>query len=178
MLKVLDFGIVQLTTKAQIRGPHLTGDGLVQGTPSTMSPEQAQGEDLDGRSDLYALGCVAYFLITGRDVFVGDDPYTIVAAHLNDDPPAMQRPDGSAVPEALELVVRACLAKDRSQRPADARALARMLNAIALPAEHAWTPSRMQAWWLQHLPPHSTGLFAAAERKARSEQRTVQVAPT
>jgi len=159
VLKVLDFGIVAVQRKPTDKG--LTQAGMVQGTPSTMSPEQAMGESLDGRSDLYSLGCVAWFLITGKMPFAGSDPYTILSAHINSPVPSLSAATTRGIPPALEDIIAACLAKENDQRPADARALADALRALRLPPEEAWSEAQAAAWWSEQLPAQSTGALGS-----------------
>src|SRR4051795_12368624 len=128
--KLLDFGLVQ--PPAGARAPGLTREGQVLGTPRFRAPEQATGDGrvVDGRSDLYALGAVAYYLLTGRPPFEGDDGLTVLIAHARDPvaPPSRARP---GIPEDLERVVLRCLAKDPDDRFADAAALERALGECA-----------------------------------------------
>jgi len=131
-----DFGIAHIVGDAY-GGGTLTMDGTVLGTLSYMSPEQARGEaGLDGRSDLYALGCVLYELLTGAPPFVAATPWAILAKHMNE-APRPPRELCAAVPGVLEAVVLQLLAKAPGDRPAGAGEVARMLRA----ASHAGGPA-------------------------------------
>jgi serine/threonine protein kinase len=151
VLKVLDFGIVRMqrpdTEMAKTR------EGLVQGTPATMSPEQACDQPLDGRSDLYSLGCVAYWLLSGSQVFDGENAMELLNHHVGTTPvpPSvrMHRP----LPQGLEDLVMRCLAKDPAQRPATARLLAHALLELDLGREEPWDAARQRNWWERNLPP-------------------------
>jgi serine/threonine protein kinase len=172
VLKVLDFGIVRMqeptTDMARTRR------GLVQGTPATMSPEQATDQPLDGRSDLYSLGCVAYWLLTGRQVFDLDAPMELLTAHVQTPPTPPSRRLGRSLPPALEAVVMRCLAKEPGERPRHARDLAHDLRATLGDIGEAWDEARQHAWWDQHLParPMPTGdtgvsqVFAPRHRRS------------
>ena len=92
VIKVLDFGIVSVQSRAW--SAKVSNPEFVVGTPATMSPEQAQGEPLDGRSDIYALGCVAYWLLTASEVFRQADPVRLILAHIHDVPEAPSRRAG------------------------------------------------------------------------------------
>ena len=142
--KLLDFGLV--LPRAGSPAPHLTGEGQVLGTPLFMSPEQATsgGRVVDERSDLYALGAVAYYLLTGRPPFDGEDGIGVMIAHARDPvvPPSRDRPD---VPEDLERVVLRCLAKDPAERFPDAESLDGALGACACAGE--WGQERASRWW-------------------------------
>ena len=125
--KVLDFGIAksQVLTDAE----HLTMSGTVCGTPAYMSPEQAVGDDIDGRSDVYAIGVVLYEMLTGRLPFDEETPVKIILAHIQRAPLKMSpfRADVD-IPPALEAVVMSALAKKPADRPQSAAALAKMLS--------------------------------------------------
>ena len=113
--KLLDFGLVQLQ-KFDGNAQNLTQVGVITGTPSYMSPEQASGkQDLDGRSDIYSLGAVGYFLLTGQPPFVRDSAMQVIAAHLCEPvcAPDCHRPD---IPTDLQAIILKCLEKDRGHR--------------------------------------------------------------
>jgi tetratricopeptide (TPR) repeat protein len=126
-----DFGIAHIVGDAPAGGGELTTDGTVLGTVSYMSPEQGRGEPgLDGRSDLYALGCVLYELLTGGPPFVGPTPWAILGKHTTEAPrPLGER--GVAVPENLEAIVLQLLAKVPDDRPAGAAEVAQLLRAAS-----------------------------------------------
>ena len=92
-VKVLDFGLVKSVTATDTWSTSLaTAAGLTPGTPAYMAPEMALGEAVDGRADIYALGCVAYYLLTGLLVFEADNALQMIAKHLHDEPvPPSQR---------------------------------------------------------------------------------------
>jgi serine/threonine-protein kinase len=141
--KLLDFGLVQPAATAG--AAHLSREGQILGTPLFMSPEQARGaRDLDERSDIYSLGAVAYFLLTGRPPFEGEGGIAVMIAHARDPvpPPSRVRP---GIPEDLERVVLRCLAKDPAGRFADAEALERALGDCACAGD--WDRDRAARWW-------------------------------
>ena len=130
--KLLDFGLVRPAATA--RAAHLSAEGQILGTPLFMSPEQATGgRELDERSDIYSLGAVAYYLLTGRPPFEGEDGIAVMIAHARDPvvPPSRVR---AGIPEDLERVVLRCLAKDPAERYPDAASLERALGALRLRA--------------------------------------------
>jgi serine/threonine-protein kinase len=132
-VKVLDFGLVKAVSGEKNTGHSLeTAAGLTPGTPSYMAPEMAMGEHVDGRADIYALGCVAYWLLTGKRVFEAETSLQVVAKHLRNEPvPPSRRVPGLAIPPALETLVLQCLAKHPEDRPT-AASLAEKLNQIPL----------------------------------------------
>jgi serine/threonine-protein kinase len=128
-VKVLDFGLVKAVSSEKNTGHSLeTAAGLTPGTPSYMAPEMAMGETVDGRADIYALGCVAYWLLTGTQVFQAEGALQMVAKHLREDPmPPSERAPSREIPAELERIVLRCLAKRPDQRP-DAHELAELLT--------------------------------------------------
>ena len=150
VVKVLDFGLVVRDHQAAGEEARLTVPDEVGGTPAFMPPEVAVGGVVDGRADLYALGCVAYWLLTGTMVFEGRTTLEVIMRHLHEEPvPPSQRSE-LPVPQELEALVLACLAKDPAARPADAAALRRGLAAV--PLAEAWTDDHAAHWWRQHVP--------------------------
>ena len=128
-VKVLDFGLVKPIADRSLEQTLATQAGLVVGTPGYMAPEMVLSDTVDGRADLYALGCVAYYLLTGQQVFDGDTPMKVMAKHLQEPPipPSQRAPNG--VPPRLEQVILACLAKKPEDRPRERRGA----RAAALP---------------------------------------------
>jgi serine/threonine-protein kinase len=120
------------------------------GTPAYMAPEMALGDDVDGRADLYALGCVAYYLLTGEQMFTGDTVLEVVTQHLQAVPMPPSTRTELPIPAALEHLVLACLAKRPEERPQNARALAQALDAIG---GMTWSEEEAGRWWSQHHPP-------------------------
>ena len=149
-LKVLDFGLVKPRYLAE--GSHVSLAGAVSGTPGYVAPEHIAGKPIDGRSDLYSLGCVAYFLATGQRVFVRRDKAELLQAHLTEEPVApSRRAPQAAIPPSLDALVLALLARDPTARPPDARAL-RALVRGAMNDAPSWSEERREAWWAAHLP--------------------------
>jgi serine/threonine-protein kinase len=144
--KLLDFGLVRTSAE----GPdasRLTTVGTVMGTPAFLSPEQARGaEQLDARSDLYSLGAVAYFLLTGRPPFPRPTVAETLVAHLHEPPPPLT--GASDAPPGLQAAVLRCLAKDPDERFPDAGSLDAEL--AAHPCAAPWTEGRAAEWWRQH----------------------------
>ncbi|HEX7839256.1 MAG TPA: serine/threonine-protein kinase, partial [Kofleriaceae bacterium] len=196
ILKLLDFGIVQTVHDPALTPapapthapddaplpigatPKLTQLGAMLGTPGFMAPEQILGMQLDGRADLYALGCCAWWLLTGREVFARDDADArILHKHIYEPIPSLAAAMQGWCPPELEAVIAACLAKDVTDRPGDARALAAMLRAIPIPAERAWTADHAAAWWRAYQPATPPTGMATSEVQVimpgRTDQRPV-----
>jgi hypothetical protein len=131
-VKLLDFGLVRPVDD----DVHLTPSGAVAGTPAYMAPEQARGQEVDARCDLFSLGCVLYHTATGQLPFQGDDPMSLVLALATQQPapPRQLNPD---VPAGLNDLILRLLAKDPAARPASARAVADELAALAAAAPAA-----------------------------------------
>jgi serine/threonine-protein kinase len=150
-VKVLDFGLVKSTTASDEYQSQLTLDGSTTGTPAYMSPEMALGDkSLDARSDIYSLGCVAYWLLTGQLVFEGNTPTAVLLAHIQQTPvPPSQRTE-IPVPEDLERAILSCLAKDPAERPQTVQDLARLLESCVRTRD--WSRVQAERWWRTHAP--------------------------
>lgn len=150
-VKVLDFGL------AKDVGPvdqELTRAGQVFGTPLYIAPELARGQSsVEGSADIYSLGCVAFFMLTGETPFEGASPYDVVAKHLNVPPRAPSTRTDQDIPAELDEAILRCLAKQPEDRYPDMESLADALAAIEF--DPPWSSDRARAWWLQHPP--STG---------------------
>lgn len=194
VVKVLDFGLVRVAasdlpatapalSSAPVALPFtgggdakltLAAGGGMLGTPGFMPPEQALGEGVDARADIYALGCVAYWMLTGELVFERADINAMILATLQD------QPEFSAfapnVPRALTALIASCLAKAPADRPASARDLARELRAVELGPAPGWDAEAAQAFWHEHLPRKrrpEARQAVATERESLGEARTL-----
>ena len=148
-VKVLDFGLVVHDHRAAATA--LTLPGFVAGTPSYLAPEIALGlDDVDGRADLYSLGCVAYYLLTGQQVFTGDTAVALALAHVQAKPAPPSDRSEFTIPAALDALVLECLAKDPADRPVSADILSARL-AATVPRD-AWTDTAAKRWWEYHKP--------------------------
>jgi serine/threonine protein kinase len=128
-VKVTDFGIA----KAIDSGEHLTVTGSLLGTPSYMSPEQARGASVDGRSDIFSVGCILYEMLTGKKAFVGDSITALIFKIITEEPPSLKTIDPS-IPEPMVRIIMRALSKAPETRHASAQELARELLALASPA--------------------------------------------
>jgi serine/threonine-protein kinase len=115
-----------------------------------MAPEVALGENADRRADLYSLGCVGYWLLTGRLVFDARTPMEMATRHVGDPPEPPSRFSELDVPPELDAIILSCLAKEPKERPRDAAALASRL--AACPLDVPWTEERGRHWWDVHQP--------------------------
>jgi serine/threonine-protein kinase len=143
MMKVLDFGLVK-----EMHNPHtrdITQYAKVLGTPLYMAPERLRNPaDADARADIYALGAVAFFIITGRHVFEANTDHDLVYQILNNPAPSLLAA-GVDVPEVLDSLVARCLAKDREDRPAAIEEVESALNEAA--RQRPWREEDAKAWW-------------------------------
>jgi len=155
--KVLDFGLVKaLESEVEAK---VTRDQVITGTPYFLSPEAlTTPQRVDARSDLYSLGGVAYYLLSGHHVFEGASLVEVCAQHLHAQPAPPSERLGAALPADLEAVVLACLEKDPGRRPPSARALADRLAACA--GVGVWGEADARAWWT------ARGQRLASTRKA------------
>lgn len=153
-VKVLDFGLVKQLEPSETL--NLTIGGTCVGTPAYMAPEVALGQSqLDGRVDIYGLGCVAYFLLTGSQVFKETTATAAAIAHVQKIPIPPSQATELPIPAELEEIVLRCLEKKPGNRPASARELNRLLAAITVTPE--WTPESAEKWWELHCPSSPTG---------------------
>jgi eukaryotic-like serine/threonine-protein kinase len=144
-VKVLDFGLVK-TAWSMGDDDHLTNEGTITGTPAYMAPEAALGgQEIDARVDLYGLGCVAYWLLTGERVFIGRTPVEVLMHHIKTPPVPPSERTGRPIPASLEALVLACLAKDPDDRPVSVEWLAARLAECETAGD--WTPARAHEWW-------------------------------
>ena len=151
-VKVLDFGLVKHFQAPA--GSMLTMEGTTLGTPAYMAPEIVLGDPgVDGRADIYSLGCVAYYLLTGSPVFSGQTAVATALAHVNETPVPPSARSEFEIPSALEAVILECLAKEPAERPRSAVDVAQRL-AAAIP-EGGWTPEHAHTWWELHHPQSS-----------------------
>lgn len=143
VVKLLDFGLVKpLADKASVE---LSMEGAITGSPLYMSPEQGLGDgDVDGRSDIYSLGAVGYYLLTGRPPFEGDRPIKVILAHAHEEvtPPSRLRPE---VPGDLEQVILRALAKRPEDRYPDVESFSEALGQCE--AAGRWSREEAARWW-------------------------------
>ncbi|WP_436777362.1 protein kinase domain-containing protein [Yinghuangia sp. YIM S09857] len=171
-VKVLDFGIAKALADTATR---LTSTGGMVGTPAYLSPEQIDGADVDGRTDVYSLGCLLYELLTGRPPFTGDSPFAVMNQHLSKAPaaPSELRPE---VPASVDAVVLRALAKKADERYPDAGSFRAALEQVreaarqtvvavpapppiaSAPTAHAYRSEAVPAAW----PPGAVGVAGPA----------------
>jgi eukaryotic-like serine/threonine-protein kinase len=175
--KVLDFGLVKLDA-AQKDGDGaatITTESSTSGTPAFMAPEVVLGDAVtDHRVDLYALGCVAYWLLTGKLLFEGASAVEVMFHHVHTAPVGPSKRSGLEIPGPLEALVMECLEKDPTRRPASAEAVSARLNAIRL--EQPWTAERAEHWWARHRPPNAEAR-PVADMLLSQEGRELRIGP-
>ncbi|MEO8256040.1 MAG: serine/threonine-protein kinase [Acidobacteriota bacterium] len=170
-VKVLDFGLVKSSDPNAIETTLLTGPQTTSGTPAFMGPELILQGEVDQRADVYALGCVAYYMLTGQLVFEADTPMKMFVEHLQTAPiPPSQRTE-LPIPCEVDELVMACLEKDPRRRPKDAGELLSMIDRCR--SGRTWNQGTAKAWWEQHLV-ELTGPLSMADR---SELDAPQVQP-
>ena len=187
VLKILDFGLVRSLADTQTTEPRslasleqeleaggvplskLTEAGAIMGTPDYMAPEQILGQDTDGRADIYALGCVAYFALTGMVPFPNEkDAVALFMAHLQKPPRSLDVP---GLPPEMAKLIQRCMAKTAAARPASASIIKHELMAIQFPPDDAWTEEAAADFWARHVPrmaasPSSIGPLAPKSSSA------------
>ncbi len=164
-IKVLDFGLVKPSPDLSMEEATITQEGQTLGTPAFMAPEVVVGNrSVDARVDTYALGCVAYWLLTGQTVFEAETPMQAMVMHAKDAPDPPSRRTELPIPARVDDVILACLEKDPERRPPSMDALMQMLDEIHL--AEPWTTARARQWWDTHFPaPVTTEPVAAMPRE-------------
>jgi serine/threonine-protein kinase len=151
--KVLDVGLVKMEplNGSGETAALLTHADVATGTPAFMAPEVATGDGpVDRRVDIYAVGCVAYWLLTGKLVFEAETPIKTMLRHVQAQPVPPSAVSELEIPEALDRLILQCLAKHPDHRPGDAITLACMLESV--PVRERWTAARAEKWWDIHSP--------------------------
>jgi serine/threonine-protein kinase len=175
--KVLDFGLVKLDA-AQKDGDGaatITTESSTSGTPAFMAPEVVLGDAVtDHRVDLYALGCVAYWLLTGKLLFEGASAVEVMFHHVHTAPVGPSKRSGLEIAGPLEALVMECLEKDPTRRPASAEAVSARLNGIRL--EQPWSVERAEHWWARHRPPNAEAR-PVADMLLSQEGRELRIGP-
>ncbi len=152
-VKVLDFGLVKMNNDLSPERMQtlMTADQRTTGTPAYMAPEIILGErNVDRRADVYALGCVAYFLLTGQLVFEADTPMKMLLQHVQAEPIPPSHRTELPIPPEIDDFVLSCLQKDPDKRPQDAEVLLKMT--LGCKTSDCWTSDLAKAWWHKHLP--------------------------
>ena len=147
-VKVLDFGLAK-QMHSDPDDVQLTQVGHVFGTPLFMAPETAAEHHVDHRSDQYSIGCVAYWMLTGRPPFQGTTPYDVIAKHLKVDPVPPSEVSELPIDKAVDGIVLKCLAKSADDRFRDMNELLRALDSLEF--ERPWNGEQAREWWHLHM---------------------------
>lgn len=167
-VKVLDFGLVGLgdPLRTATFDGKITATGMMTGTPAYISPEMVTGSKVDHRADIYSLGCVLYYLLTGQALFPGLTPMQMALAHAQKSPPAPSALAPHPLPEQLDRFVLWMLAKDPTERPSCIEELLSHFDLLSL--SPSWTPADAEAWWDAQKPLVSTSSMRLAVRREAS----------
>jgi len=148
VVKVVDFGLVKRVSDEE--DSEASDARSIKGTPHYLSPEGVNApQEVDARSDIYALGAVGYCLLTGRPVFEGDTVLEVCMQQVQATPAPMSEARGEPVPKKLEQLILSCLAKNKDDRPQSAQALADALDQLDIPP---WTRADAERWWQRYGP--------------------------
>ena len=147
-VKVLDFGLAK-QMRSDPDDVKLTQVGSVFGTPLFMAPETAAEHEVDHRADQYSIGCVAYWMLTGRPPFEGTSPYDVIAKHLKVDPRPPSEVSELSITKALDSIILKCLAKSAGDRFPDMHGLANALERLDF--DEPWSDDRAREWWSLHM---------------------------
>jgi serine/threonine-protein kinase len=146
-VKVVDFGVV---SRHGSESAQITTAGMILGTPAFLAPELVSMQTFDGRADIYALGCVAFWLLTGRPPFEADDAMSILMHHAQTAPPAPSTMSEEPIPAQIDALVLECLEKEPARRPASVDMLWERLDRVPLTRE--WNQRHARLWWEMHEP--------------------------
>jgi serine/threonine-protein kinase len=150
-VKVLDFGLVKSRELEDQEMILKTANQTILGTPAFMAPEMVRGtSSADARADIYAVGCVAYWLLTEKLVFEAETPMDTIMKHASEEPVPPSKRTEEEIPAGLERIVMACLEKEPVKRPQSADELYRQLEAVE--CGEAWSRERAKRWWEVHHP--------------------------
>jgi serine/threonine protein kinase len=175
-VKVLDFGLVKSVNEhsdAPAAREVPGADGII-GTPNFIAPEAIKDcNQSDVRSDLYSLGALGYFLLTGREVFDGDSIAELCRQHLSETPVTPSARTGGNFNPQLEALLMRCLEKDPANRPQSAREMLQSLTASRV--AESWTPERRTAWWVEHRQQMARATQPTAPLESSQVDRTVKI---
>ena len=165
-VKVLDFGLVKYRDRGSVQQSFMTLDHQATGTPAYMAPEIILGNgEVDRRADVYALGCVAYYLLTGQLVFEADTPMKMLMQHVQAVPLPPSKRTEMPIPPELDAIVLACLQKDPDKRPQNAEELLGIARNCR--TCEGWTQAAAKSWWERHLP-ELTGPLTLGDDRPRA----------
>jgi serine/threonine-protein kinase len=165
-VKVLDFGLV---LDRHLTSEELEDEKQFVGTPAVMAPEMLRFQaPVDARADLYALGCVGYWLLTGKRVFEAQTRADMLVMHAHQKPLLPSKRIDRAIHPGLEALIMQCLEKNPNKRPQTARELSDALTALVF--EHPWTDERAELWWKQHRPEDQRATSALTEKERAGAQ--------
>jgi serine/threonine-protein kinase len=169
-VKVLDFGLVKPHEERAATMLDLTATFAARGTPAFMAPEQALGgRQVDGRADIYSLGCVGYWLVTGQRVFEGASAIEMIVRHADARPIPPSQRTSAYVPQAFDHLILACLEKNPEDRPQTADDVALRLSGIDTRA--VWSQDDAHQWWMA-MTPRTAQQRSASETQTRSPTRS------
>ncbi len=175
-VKVLDFGLVKAMGEGDRESTLLTEPDSTTGTPAYIAPEVIRGDHVpDHRVDIYTLGCVGYWLLTGRLVFQAPNAIQLMYQHANSQPVAPSQRSELEVPADLDRIILSCLAKLPEDRPQSAHELSRLLAGST--AANGWTEERAHRWWDRHHPAMSGHRSAEARQQMLTKTMDLQWEP-
>jgi len=175
-VKVLYFGLVKAMGEGDRESTLLTEPDSTTGTPAYIAPEVIRGDHVpDHRVDIYTLGCVGYWLLTGRLVFQAPNAIQLMYQHANSQPVAPSQRSELEVPADLDRIILSCLAKLPEDRPQSAHELSRLLAGST--AANGWTEERAHRWWDRHHPAMSGQRSAEARQQMLTKTMDLQWEP-
>ena len=171
-VKVLDFGLARHEYPAD--AVSLTAEPMA-GTPAYMAPETILGEEPDRRVDIYAIGCLLRFLLTGEPVFSSQHRLQLLLQHLQEPPTPPSHSAGQPIPSAVDELVLACLQKDPACRPTSVDEVLRRASA-SIPGD-MWDQEAARQWWEKHLPDHCGRSDLTFDPRVAAPPRSARIVP-
>jgi serine/threonine protein kinase len=175
-VKVLDFGLVKRISDPKDAPPlrEVAGEHGIVGTPNFIAPEAIKDcNQSDARSDLYSLGALGYFVLTGREVFEGDSISDLCRKHLTETPISPGVRIGKPLNPVLESLILRCLEKDPANRPQSARELGQALAQSRI--AETWTPERRTGWWTEYRKRAAEDTRPAVQLDSSLVDKTVKI---
>lgn len=185
-VKVLDFGLVKLLGKSRMDETQITHTKISTGTPAFLAPEMAMSQSVDARTDIYSLGCVAFWMLTGELVFEADTSVQMAVKHIQEEAPDVRSRSEFEISDRFAKLIASCLEKNPQRRPQSISDVYEVLKKIDLEMgpSSKWSYQKARNWWQRHKPTHSSTLKEKPNKKKIThrppsiDRKTFEVRPS